>query len=195
MPTVYLWMPLGRKHKDVEILDNIPEKAEKRLTLWKAQYLSLGGRVTLINSVLDSLPTYVMSLFPIPACVIKRLNKLRRDFLWKGNKEEGATIWSNGRWCSTDQGGLGIRNLRTQNNSLLMKWLCRFSAEESTLWKEVISNKFGQSSPWCSNEVNSTYRMVVWRAIRSLWPKLQCNFRMRIGNGSKTLFWKDIWIG
>lgn len=41
----------------------------------------------LINSVLDSFPTYVMYLFPIPAKVVKKLVKLRRNFLWKDNKE------------------------------------------------------------------------------------------------------------
>lgn len=92
LPTVYLGMHLGRKHKDLEIWDSIIEKANKKLSQWKAQYLSLGGRVTLINSLLDLLPTYVISLFPIPAIVIKKLNKLRRDFLWKGNKEGKSTV-------------------------------------------------------------------------------------------------------
>lgn len=62
-------------------------KRQKKLVNRKAQYNSLGGRVTLINSVLDSLPTYVMSLFPMPAKVEERLDKLRRDFLWLRNKE------------------------------------------------------------------------------------------------------------
>lgn len=38
------------------------------------------------HSVLDSLPTYVMSLFPLPSKVLKKLDKLRRDFLWQGCK-------------------------------------------------------------------------------------------------------------
>lgn len=60
----------------------------ERLSQWKAQYLSLGGRVTLVNSVLDSLSTHVMSLFfPIPSNVAKKLDRLRRDILWKCNKE------------------------------------------------------------------------------------------------------------
>lgn len=42
---------------------------ERRLATWKIQYLSLGGRVVLVNSVLDALPTYVMSLFPLLATV------------------------------------------------------------------------------------------------------------------------------
>ncbi|WMV20737.1 hypothetical protein MTR67_014122 [Solanum verrucosum] len=88
LPTIYLGMPLGANHKAVNLWDGIIEKTEKRLALWKSQYLSLGGRVVLINSVLDSLPTYVMSLFPIPGEVVKILDKLRRDFLWQGSKIE-----------------------------------------------------------------------------------------------------------
>ena len=88
LPTTYLGMPLGNNHKELVIWDGIIEKTEKRLANWKANYLSLGGRVTLINSVLDALPTYVMSPFPLPAKVEERLDKLRRDFLWSGNKEE-----------------------------------------------------------------------------------------------------------
>jgi len=65
----------------------ILEKTERKLTRWKAQYLSLGGRLILINSDLDSLPTYVMALFPIPAKVVEKLDGLRRNFLWNGNKE------------------------------------------------------------------------------------------------------------
>ena len=33
---------------------------------WKRLYLSNGGKVTLIKSTLSNLPTYFLSLFPIP---------------------------------------------------------------------------------------------------------------------------------
>lgn len=80
-------MPLSSNHNAMDIQDGILEKTERKLTTWKAQYLSLGGRLILINSVLDSLPTYVMSLFPIPTKVVEKLDMLRRNFLWHGNKE------------------------------------------------------------------------------------------------------------
>ncbi|XP_049344987.1 uncharacterized protein LOC125809377 [Solanum verrucosum] len=66
LPMTYLGMPLGHNHKELEIWDDIIEKIEKKLANWKAQYISLVGRVTLIK---DSMPTYVMSLFHIPAKV------------------------------------------------------------------------------------------------------------------------------
>ena len=42
------------------------------------------GRVTLIKSTLSNLPTYFLSLFPIPALVANRIARLQRDFLWGG---------------------------------------------------------------------------------------------------------------
>ncbi|XP_070039541.1 uncharacterized protein [Nicotiana tomentosiformis] len=55
-PTTYLGLPLGAKHKSVEAWNAVIEKVEKRLATWQMQYLSMGGRVTLINSVLDNIP-------------------------------------------------------------------------------------------------------------------------------------------
>lgn len=52
------------------------------------QYLSFGGRVTLINSVMNNIPTYHMSLFPIPAKVLEKLDRMRRNFLWEGNSKD-----------------------------------------------------------------------------------------------------------
>ena len=61
---------------------------ERRLPGWKKLYLSKGGKVTLIKSTLSSLPTYFLSLFPIPAKVAKRVEKLQRDFLWSGIRDD-----------------------------------------------------------------------------------------------------------
>ena len=92
LPTIYLGMPLGAKSKALNIWNPVIEKCEKKLTRWKSQYISFGGRVTLINSVVDALPTYMMSIFPIPNGVIQRLDKIRRDFLWKGTEENDSTV-------------------------------------------------------------------------------------------------------
>jgi hypothetical protein len=44
--------------------------------------LSAGGRLVLINSVLDTLPTYTMVAMVLLPLVIKALDVLRRAFLW-----------------------------------------------------------------------------------------------------------------
>ena len=72
----YLGLPLGAKFKDKSIWNPILEKMERRLEGWKRLYLSEGGRVTLIKSTLSNLPTYFLSLFPIPASVANRIERL-----------------------------------------------------------------------------------------------------------------------
>lgn len=37
-------------------------------------------------------------------------------------------------------GGLGVRNLKMQNDCFLMKWLWRFNGNEQVLWKEQGGN-------------------------------------------------------
>jgi hypothetical protein len=52
----------------------------------KRMNLSKGARVTLIKSTLSNLLTYMLSLFHILAHVVKRIEKIQRDFLWEGNE-------------------------------------------------------------------------------------------------------------
>ena len=60
----------------------------RRLALWKCQYISKGGRITLIKITMASTPLYQMSLFRMPKIVARRLEKLQRDFLWGGSNLE-----------------------------------------------------------------------------------------------------------
>ena len=82
--TTYLGLALGAPHKLVGIWDPIEERFRRRLAIWKHQYISKGGQVTLIRSTLSNLSIYFMSLFRIPSLVCKRLEKIQRDFLWGG---------------------------------------------------------------------------------------------------------------
>jgi len=80
-PIAYLSLPLGAKFKEKAIWDPIIGKFEKRLSGWKSVYLSKGGRLTLSKSVLSSIPTYFLSLFPLPALVANMLKAIQRKFL------------------------------------------------------------------------------------------------------------------
>ncbi|WMV40242.1 hypothetical protein MTR67_033627 [Solanum verrucosum] len=198
LPTTYLGMPLGDKSRSKGIWNNILEKCEKKLVNWKSQYLSLGGRVTLINSVLDALPTYMMSVFHMPANVIDRMDAIRRNFLWQGNCDPNNHKFHLVKWdqviLSKKEGGLGIRNLKIQNQSLLMKWLWRFASQEQALWKETIKARFGMENLWITNLSTQPYGAGVWRSIRNLWIKFFNKCKIKVGNGGRTLFWEDKWV-
>ena len=78
LPLKYLGLPLGAKFKDLTVWNPILERMDRRLAGWKRLYLSKGGKVTLIKSSLSSLPTYFLSLLPLPGKVAKRMEKLQR---------------------------------------------------------------------------------------------------------------------
>lgn len=69
LPTTYLVMPLGAMNRSSQVRNVIVEKFERRLASWQQQCHSLGGRLTLINSGLDSIPTFFMSSLLMPAQV------------------------------------------------------------------------------------------------------------------------------
>ncbi|KAJ9709590.1 hypothetical protein PVL29_001191 [Vitis rotundifolia] len=81
LPATYLRLPLGVPNKVISAWDEVEERMRRRLALWKGQYISKGGRTTLIKSTMASIPVYQMSLFRMPKSVANRLEKLQRDFL------------------------------------------------------------------------------------------------------------------
>jgi len=169
LPLKYLGLPLGAKYKDSYTWNNIVEKMGNRLSGWKSLYLSKGGRLTLINSTFSSLPTYFLSLFPIPVGVANRLEKFQRDILWGGIDDEFKFHLVN--WHTICfrrlQGGLGVRNMIKFNRALMGKWLWRFAFERDALWRKVVNIKYGSMrGGWCSKEVVGSFGVGVWKSIR-----------------------------
>ena len=62
-PITYLGMPLGGNPYCRSFWESVITKVAKRLDGWKRAFLSKGGRLTLIESVLSAIPTYFLSLF------------------------------------------------------------------------------------------------------------------------------------
>ncbi|RVX09051.1 Transposon TX1 uncharacterized 149 kDa protein [Vitis vinifera] len=147
LPTTYLVMPLGAPFKSVTVWDGVEEHFRRRLSMWKRQYLSKGGRATLIRSTLSNLPIYLMSLLCLPSSVRRRLEKIQRDFLWgEGNLEHKPHLV---RWelvcLSKAKRGLGVKSLSLLNKTLLAKWNWRFANEREVLWNQVIRGKYGEA--------------------------------------------------
>ncbi|KAG5627774.1 hypothetical protein H5410_012992 [Solanum commersonii] len=101
-------LSIGAKFKDKSVWNGVIGKCEKKLTPWKQQYLSFGGRLTLINSVFDSIGNVSNVSDPMPASVVKNINKIRRQFLWEGNAERRkfhlvkwsiSNLWNRGFWA------------------------------------------------------------------------------------------------
>jgi hypothetical protein len=51
------------------------------------------------------------------------------------------------------------------------------------------------SGGWCSKEVGGSYGVGVWKCIRRRWADFANHVRYEVGDGSKVLFWHDVWCG
>lgn len=155
----------------------------------------LWGGITLIKSVLSSLPLYYMSFYRMPKRVINLCNKIMRSFLWGFEEGDRGISWIS--WESIckpkELGGLGLRYWEAFNKALLGKWRWRLLERKDSLWEKIIRCKY--LVPSHGNNVETSGKLSCW------WKDLlitcyaepeSCWFdkglTKRLGNGNNTRF-------
>ena len=173
-PCTYLGLPLHVKQVRRVDIQPLIDKVGKRLQAWKGTLLNRAGRLKLVNSVLTSIPTYYLTVFRLQKWALKKINKLRRSFLWKGTAEvRGGHCLVN--WSKTMRpkcfGSLGILDLDLFCRALHLRWL----------WFEWTSPE----RPWVGTEppVNAVDRQL-----------FRASTIVTLGDGAKASFWQSSWL-
>ncbi|WVZ53316.1 LOW QUALITY PROTEIN: hypothetical protein U9M48_004280, partial [Paspalum notatum var. saurae] len=168
LPFSCLGIPIHFKKLRNADWKKVEERFEKRLSSWKGKHLSVGGRLTLINSVLSSLP-------------------MQGDEHKKKYRLAKWSILSQPK----DQGGLGIHELSTKNIALLSKWLYKLLTSDGT-WQQLIRNKYLGSTPF--PKLNGNLETCTFGLLKAKQDFLRFgSFKVR--DGSQVHFWEDIWLG
>ncbi|KAJ0805638.1 putative RNA-directed DNA polymerase [Helianthus annuus] len=202
VPFVYLGIKVGANMNRVNNWEPVIDTFRSRLSKWKADSLSIGGRIILIKSVLESLPTYYLSLFKAPVAVVDKLESMIKRFLWGGSPEVRKTHWVS--WdrttCPKNEGGLGLTKLSLCNNALIIKWIWRYKSEQGALWRRMIEAIHGSTRRWEMMSCNKRYGGV-WKNIVSFGNKVKINgkglshiLRGVVGDGLAVRFWYDPWL-
>jgi hypothetical protein len=144
-PFKYLGLPVGANPRRLSTWDPLIEYLKKRLNSWGKKHISLGGRIVLINSVLNSIPIFFMSFLKMPSQVVKTVVRIQREFLWGGVRGGRKISWLSWKMVCKEkrEGGLGVRDVRVVNLSLLTKWRWKLLQNEPALWKDVLVAKYG----------------------------------------------------
>jgi hypothetical protein len=194
----YLGMPLIHskisKHTYAAVLD----KVQSRLAGWKSKTLNLAGRLTLIQSISCSIPTYTMQTAKLPASTCNMLDKLNREFLW-GDTENKKKIhlvkWDN--VCRPKiEGGLGIKKTELMNQAMLAKTSWRIIQNDTGLWCKVLKDKYLKQRSLLDNNYKCPARTSsTWRSFVHGAKLIRKGILWRIGNGNNINFWNDRWVG
>ncbi|GJT29739.1 RNA-directed DNA polymerase, eukaryota [Tanacetum coccineum] len=163
------------------------------------KHLSIGGRLTLLKSVLGASPLYTMSIFKVPKGVLKVMESIRSNFFKGAEPSEKKISWV--AWekilASKKKGGLGVSSFHALNRALLLKWVWRFVSQDGSLWFRVIQAVYGSTI-----DTHSIQTASIWSSILREVQVLKANgfdflsqCSKRIGDGNNTRFWLDIWKG
>nr|GEU41233.1 RNA-directed DNA polymerase, eukaryota, reverse transcriptase zinc-binding domain protein [Tanacetum cinerariifolium] len=145
-----------------------------RLSKWKLKTLSIGGRLTLLKSVLRSMPIYHMSLFKVPKKVFHSMESMR-SYFFNGaelsSKKSVSVKWKHAL-DSKDKGGLGvvIKALHGYDGKIGQKVKSCYPS----LWLDII------------HEVEM---------LKSRGIDLVSLIHSKLGNGANTSFWEVAWLG
>nr|GFD01341.1 hypothetical protein [Tanacetum cinerariifolium] len=146
------------------------ERMACRLSKWNLKTLSIGGRLTLLKSVLGSMPVYHMSLFKVPKKVLHRMESMR-SHSFNGaelsSKKSVLVKWKHAL-ASKDKGGLG--KVKSCYPSL---WLDII--HEVEMFKSRGIELVSLIHSKLDNGSNTCFWKVAWRGgspFKSLYPRL-----------------------
>ncbi|GJX96557.1 RNA-directed DNA polymerase, eukaryota [Tanacetum coccineum] len=139
-PFNYLGVKVGGTMSKISSWDEVISNVKSRLSKWKLSSLSIGGRLSLLKSVISSIPLYHMSIFKVPFGVINHLESIRRNFFNGVDGSNKKMVWISWKkvLMSKKKGGLGLTSLFALNRGLMFKWLWRFKTQSQSLWTRVI---------------------------------------------------------
>jgi hypothetical protein len=188
----YLGLPMGTTKPRIDDLSPIMDRVERRLSACST-WLSYSGRLQMINSAITPIVTYMLCTIKVPKGFIENIDRARKQCLWRGSDDtaKGGNLVA---WPTVmqpkDKGGLGVINLRLQNDALLLKQLHKFYNKVDTPWVSLVWNRYYEGKvPHECRELGSFW----WRDVMRLNGIYRRIANCLLGDGSSVSFWNDQW--
>ncbi|XP_075497390.1 uncharacterized protein LOC142534404 [Primulina tabacum] len=194
LPLKYLGVPLFRGNRVCSLFEHLLQSVRRKLEGWEIRTLSPGSRITLIRSVLLSMPIYLFQVVQPPLAVMEKLELVFNAFLWGSRTLEKKWHWAKwSRAClPVMEGGLGFRRLKDLVDSFSIKLWFRFR-QGSSLWARFLLRKYCQMDAPASVLPRGLISPT-WRRLLRIRPRAEPGIRWRVGLGDVS-FWDDIWFG
>jgi hypothetical protein len=84
IPFMYHGVPIGGDARRLNFWEPLIKRVNSRLFGLSSRYLSLGGRLVLLKSVLSSLHVYALSFFKAPSGIVSSIESIFNKKIWVG---------------------------------------------------------------------------------------------------------------
>lgn len=174
---------------------NTLRQIQARIANWRGTLLSPASRRIPIQSVNCATPIYWLSHNTIPGKVIKTINHINASFLWSGNTSRNGLhpiSWDT-ITRPIPEGGLAIRDIRTQSKAQFTNLVWRFSINPKTYWASILSQKYLCFSNF--RNCNQTQKdSPIWRRMLHLRHHILDHLHWAVGNGESIDALYNQWI-
>jgi hypothetical protein len=92
VPFKYLGLPVGANPRCMSTWKPMLDVIRRRISSWGNKYLSFGGRIVMLNAVLNAIPIFYLSYMKMPCSVWLEMVKIQRKFLWSGLQLKGRLV-------------------------------------------------------------------------------------------------------
>jgi len=164
----YLGVPSMVGHSKASTFKFIKDRIWNKINSCSSRCLLQAGREVLIKSVLQSIPSYLMSTFLLPNSLIKEIEKMLNAFWWgHGNDNRRGMHWM--AWerltVTKSYGGMGFKGLKAFNMAMLGKQAWKILTHLDSLITRIFKARYYPNSDYfaASPAHNPSF---VWR---SLW--------------------------
>ncbi|XP_057808734.1 uncharacterized protein LOC131023209 [Salvia miltiorrhiza] len=142
--SMYLGLPTFVVKKKTMQFYYIRDRVYKKISTWDHKFFSSGGKEVLIKSVIQSIPTYAMSCFRLPADICYDIERCCANFWWGDTEQERYMHWTKWKYfCKPkSRGGLGFRQLIPFNQALLAKQAWRILKNMGSLLARVLKHRY-----------------------------------------------------
>ena len=119
----YLGLPTLVRRAKYQTFAYLKDSVWKKLQGWKGRMLSHAGKEVLIKVVAQSIPTYTMGVFLLPAKFCNELNALCARFWWGQTDDERKINCKSWNFLTKQkrEGGTGFWDIRSFNFAMLAK--------------------------------------------------------------------------
>jgi len=193
----YLGLPSMAGRSKKATFSFIKDRVWQKVSSWSSKCLSKAGREVMIKSVLQAIPSYVMSIFRLPNSLLDEIEKMMNAFWWgHGGASNKGMHWLSWEKLSVHKNhrGMGFKDLAAFNVAMLGKQGWQLQTNSDSLVSRIFKVLYCPNSSYLDSKLGHNPSFV-WHSIFSAKVVVRQGVRWKIGYGFNIPIICEPWIG